>query len=211
MNGVVESPSLSRKQLVTLLCAAIALAALILALFVLPAELRMDPTGFGKLTGLDKLAAPPPARVVAAVPATAYSSAQFSTTPYRTDSIDIPLQANDDELEYKVRMKRGDAITYSWTASGLDDPELLYFDFHGELHPAPAGAPQTIAEYAQQTGLRSSGSLRAPFDGVHGWYLQNQSDKPAVVHLEVSGFYELVAPGEYGNERGIGAAGRAGK
>ena len=209
MNAAVET--LSRSKLARLLGSAFGLAVLILLLFVLPAEYRLDLTGFGKLTGLDKLAAPPPARVVAAVPATAYSSAQFSTTPYRTDSIDIPLQANDDELEYKVRMKRGDAITYSWTASGLDDPELLYFDFHGELHPAPAGAPQTIAEYAQQTGLRSSGSLRAPFDGVHGWYLQNQSDKPVIVHLKVSGFYELVPPGEYGNERRIVAANPAGK
>ena len=88
---------------------------------------------------------------------------------------------------------------------------MFYFDFHGELGPAPPGAPQTIAEYARQTALHSSGSLRAPFDGVHGWYLQNQSDKAAVVHLQVSGFYELVPPGEYGNERGIVGPGPARK
>jgi hypothetical protein len=38
---------------------------------------------------------------------------------------------------------------------------------------------------------------------VHGWYLQNQSVKPVVVTLEVSGFYELVPPGESGNMAGI--------
>jgi hypothetical protein len=31
----------------------------------------------------------------------------------------------------------------------------------------------------------------APFDGIHGWYFQNQSDKKVVVHLKLSGFYEL--------------------
>jgi hypothetical protein len=211
MNAAAETPALSRAKLASLLGGALGLAVLTLVLFVLPAEFRMDPTGFGKLTGLEKLAAPPPPTVVAPAPASASASAQFSATPYRTDSIDIPLAANDDELEYKVRMKRGDAITYSWTADGIDDPDLFYFDFHGELHPAPAGAPQTIAEYAQQTGLHSSGSLRAPFDGVHGWYLQNQSEKPVVVHLKVSGFYELVPPGDYGNERGIEAGAPASK
>jgi hypothetical protein len=31
--------------------------------------------------------------------------------------------------------------------------------------------------------------LTAPFDGVHGWYLQNQSDHPVVVRLQLAGFY----------------------
>jgi len=51
--------------------------------------------------------------------------------------------------------------------------------------------------------LNSSGALVAPFEGVHGWYFQNQSDKPQTVHLKISGFYDLVPPGEYGNEGGI--------
>jgi hypothetical protein len=58
-------------------------------------------------------------------------------------------------------------------------------------------------EYRQATGLNSNGALVAPFEGVHGWYFQNQSDKPLVVHLKLSGFYELIPPGEYGNEAKI--------
>jgi hypothetical protein len=38
---------------------------------------------------------------------------------------------------------------------------------------------------------------------VHGWYLQNQSVNPVTVKLRVSGFYELIPPGETGNEAGI--------
>jgi hypothetical protein len=45
----------------------------------------------------------------------------------------------------------------------------------------------------------------APFEGVFGWYLQNQSEKPVVVHLKISGFYDLVPAGEYGNDAGIEA------
>ena len=40
---------------------------------------------------------------------------------------------------------------------------------------------------------------------MFGWYLQNQSEKPAVVRLKISSFDDLVPPGEYGNEAGIEA------
>jgi hypothetical protein len=43
----------------------------------------------------------------------------------------------------------------------------------------------------------------APFEGIHGWYFQNQSDKALTVHLKLSGFYDLIPPGEYGNEAKI--------
>ena len=62
-----------------------------------------------------------------------------------------------------------------------------------------------VVEYRQATGVQSNGVLIAPMPGVHGWYLQNQSIKPVVVHLKLSGFYELVPPGEYGNLAGIKA------
>ena len=60
-----------------------------------------------------------------------------------------------------------------------------------------------VMEYRQSTGISGNGALVAPFEGVHGWYVQNQSDKPLTVHLKLSGFYELVPPGEYGNEAGV--------
>jgi len=40
-------------------------------------------------------------------------------------------------------------------------------------------------------------------DGIHGWYLQNQSAKAVVVKLRISGFYQLIAPGEAGNKAKI--------
>ena len=49
----------------------------------------------------------------------------------------------------------------------------------------------------------ANGALTAPFDGIHGWYFQNQSGNPDIVRVKISGFYELIAPGETGNEAGI--------
>ena len=34
-------------------------------------------------------------------------------------------------------------------------------------------------------------SLAAPFDGIHGWYFNNESDNDIVLDIEIVGFYEL--------------------
>ena len=109
---------------------------------------------------------------------------------YRTDTIDIPLGPYG-ELEYKLGLREGGSIVYRWEAQGLEDPSLLYAEFHG--HTERIGdAPGTLMFYRKASGASESGSLVAPFTGIHGWYLQNQSDAPIVVRLHVSGFYELV-------------------
>jgi hypothetical protein len=137
-------------------------------------------------------------------------AARYYSGGYRSDFVEIPLTVagaaeRGEELEYKVRMKAGDTLAYSWSVDGIANPEEFYFDFHGEAPAKEAGAEGTVVEYRQATGTQSHGTLVAPFDGVFGWYLQNQSEKPVVVHLKISGFYALVPPGEYGNEAGIEA------
>lgn len=213
--GQISTPP-PRGRLLKMTGLAFVAASVLVVLFVLPADYGIDPTGFGKLTGLDQLAPATAVPVAAtAVPAASTGTApagqvaRYATTAYRTDVIDIPLAANDGELEYKVKMKAGDTLTYSWTVDGVTDPMLFYFDFHSESRPNPPGVKPTVTEFLQTTGLSSRGALVAPFEGVHGWYLQNQSDKPVVVHLKVSGFYELIPPGEYGNLEGIKAKGQS--
>jgi hypothetical protein len=46
--------------------------------------------------------------------------------------------------------------------------------------------------YRKATGLSESGQLTAPFVGIHGWYLKNDSAQPAMVRLTVSGFFEVI-------------------
>ena len=199
-----KKPSLKKSRLVAIAVAAFLLGSAIFVLFVLPAEFHRDPTGFGKLTGLDRLAGPEVV-TVAAAPAGPNATTRFYNTQFRTDTILIKLPPDEkNELEYKVKMRPGDTLTYSWNTTGDEaHPEWFYYDFHGESRPVPEGAKATVMEYKQATGLSSNGALVAPFEGVHGWYFQNQSDKPLTVHLKLSGFYELVPPGEYGNEAKI--------
>lgn len=198
---VSRPPSAGRLALLT--GGALVVATAIVVLFVLPAEFHRDPTGFGRLTGIDQLAGPEVINV-AALPAKSGAATRYYDTPFRNDVIEIPLHPEDkgmNDLEYKVKMKPGGTLTYSWDVTGDEDhPDWFYFDFHGESRPTPPGEKPTVVEYLQATGIKSSGSLIAPFEGIHGWYLQNQSDKPVVVHLRLSGFYELIPPGEYGNE-----------
>lgn len=47
--------------------------------------------------------------------------------------------------------------------------------------------------YRKATGATERGALVAPFTGIHGWYLRNDSKQPLVVRLKVAGFYELLA------------------
>jgi hypothetical protein len=213
---VVEQSSLQvpKARLLVMVVVALVLASVIVVCFVLPAEYHLDPTGVGKLTGVSRLAG---AKTVTAADVAAPPDASGASTSavryyeggYRSDFVDIPLtsgeQPEGSELEYKVRMKTGGTLAYTWTVSGLENPEEFYFDFHGEAPAKTEGAEATVVEYKQATGTHSAGTLVAPLDGVFGWYLQNQSSKPVVVHLKISGFYDLVAPGEYGNNAGIKA------
>ncbi len=129
---------------------------------------------------------------------------------FRSDFIDIALGSPDiakkgSELEYKVRMNAGDTIVYSWTISGLSDPELLHYDLHGEEPAMGDTAISKVVEYIKGNAIESHGTMTALIPGVHGWYLQNRSKHPLIVHLKLSGFYELVNPGEYGNQSEIKA------
>lgn len=209
VEGVVPDPP-ARKQLLLITGGGFLAAIVIAVLFVLPAEMHLDPTGFGRATGLDRLAGPKTVKLDqprSGAAAAVATPARYYPTPFRSDVIEIRLASSEtdnlhSELEYKVRMKAGDSLVYSWTVTGVGNPEEFYSDFHGET-PAQGSTPAKVIEYRQSTGLSSNGALTAPIPGVHGWYLQNQAVGPAVVHLKLSGFYELVPPGEYGNLGGV--------
>ena len=111
------------------------------------------------------------------------------TTDYRTDVIEIPLGPLE-ELEYKLGLNEGDAIVYQWDAVDLKDPEMLWAEFHG--HTPPVNNAGDLMFYRKATGATERGTLVAPFTGIHGWYLRNDSEQPIVVQLQVAGFYELL-------------------
>jgi hypothetical protein len=91
-------------------------------------------------------------------------------------------------------------MVYSWTVTGLANSREFYYH-HGELVPHPNNKETS---YRKRLGkISESGSLHAPFSGIHGRYFQNQSERPAVVHFRLAGSYRLTPKGEDGDEAGI--------
>ncbi len=189
----------SRAGLLVRLLVAAVIGAVLVFCVILPAEYRIDPTGFGRLTGLLALTTPIVEKP-AATPATAAEAGLLDsdvqavvvgaaqdvsrTYPmaYRTDTVKIPL-GPDGELEYKVKMMPGQTLIYSWAV----DRGSVYFDFHGE--PADPTKSQSYLE-VQET-KQSNGAFVAPFEGIHGWYWLNLTGEPLTITLQMAGFYEL--------------------
>ena len=183
-----EQPT--KRTIWRMLGGALTVATLALVLFVLPVEFKYDPTGFGRLVGLDQLAAATEWTEVE-MPEGGVNIVHFYDTPFRTDTVDIPLGGNDGDLEYKLRMKEGDSVVYSWRVLEIDNPEWFYSEFHGHTE-TPTGGVGEVMFYRRETGSTENGTFIAPFEGIHGWYLQNQSENPVVVRLELAGFYEVI-------------------
>jgi hypothetical protein len=201
--GQISKP-LSAGAMIAISAGALITATLIVFGAILPAEFNQDPLGIGKLTGLGRLWAPkeiPFDTSTSAVPL-----ARQYPSGFRSDTIEIPLRTDSDprggdELEYKVRMKKDATLIYEWNVADMPNPDEFYYDFHG--HTLVQGNDMTVATYKQATATSANGALTAPFDGVQGWFFQNQSINPVVVRVKISGFYELIPPGETGNESGV--------
>jgi len=121
---------------------------------------------------------------------------QYQAT-HRSDTVDIPVRPNGGEIEYMVKMRQGDSLVYSWRAVEIAAPNRLTSEFHGHTDRAP-GTTGTLIFYRKASGGSENGSLVAPFDGIHGWYLKNDTDRPVVVRLTLAGFYEVI-PGQVPN------------
>ena len=189
----------SRGRLLAIVAGGFAVAGAITVFAVLPAEFHIDPTGVGAATGLMGLSAQPEAKAPpAAAPAGQGRApavlAREYPKPYRSDVIDIPIAASGQdgsELEYKVHMIAGQSLVYAWSVNA--PKEEFYYDFHSEQRPS---AKENVVSHKTGVGVGGNGALVAPFEGIHGWYWQNQSEKPVVVHLKISGFYDLLPGGK---------------
>jgi hypothetical protein len=181
-----QKPSQSR----TLRTRAISLAALTLSLIALPLGIHADRAGGVSITMLSPVEAAVQWNELP-MPEGSVDLARFYDRPFRTLTVDIPLSANDGDLEYKLQMNAGDAVVYSWRVLEIDNPEWFYTEFHGHTEPGPDGVGDLMF-YRRETGSSDNGNFVAPFEGIHGWYLQNQSEQPVVVRLDVAGFFEEI-------------------
>ncbi len=187
-------------------------AVMVTALFIMPAEFGVDPTGIGTRLGLTDLDASEPAPDAAAItePAPKLVSGAFPSPPaeeafdyyepevlgdpfsrshaseFRSTSMEIALD-EFEQVEVKAVMKQGDALVYSWK---LIEGETVYTDFHADPLETDRYPDRYWLRYAESEDPSASGSLVAPFDGNHGWYWMNIEENPVKIVLEVHGYYE---------------------
>lgn len=176
--------------------------ALIVLGAIMPAEYNADPLGIGNLSGLARLWAP---EEKTWRPGAGMAPAHSSAIPSARTVIEIPLGAADwpeAALEYKFAMTPGQTLLYRWQALNDDGSPVttpVEFDFHGHTL-AKDGEEMTVANYRKDRAVGDEGALMAPFGGIHGWYFKNHAPDPIRIRLEVDGYYELVPPGQPGNE-----------
>jgi hypothetical protein len=186
----------SSAQLLKATAVAIVVAAIILVAAILPAEYGIDPTGIGRRLGLTSLSAGPAAasKLQSAAPGGlddslsltgmgAVSPVWRAPTPYRTDELSLTLQPNEG-AEIKASMTDGERFVFTWAAEG----GTVSFDMHGEKHDSATGEFQSYWKGGKATG--GHGEFQAPFAGTHGWYWHNGGDRPVVIRVQTSGFYE---------------------
>ena len=183
-----ETAIISKAKLALAAGAAILVAGLVLVMFILPAEFAVDPLGVGARLGLLDLGVT--GQQVAALEQAAASGQGAGQAviivpqdrAFQNETREFTL-APEQWIEYKYRLEKGESLLYSWKASGPVNVE-----FHAEPDGGPAGYAQT---YEKIRGVTASGTLNAPFSGIHGWYWQNAGSSPVTVTVTSSGFYNL--------------------
>jgi hypothetical protein len=146
----------------------------------------VDPFGIGKRLGLTamndvgkSLDAFKASRTAGGGPPTVVAQERG----YQHETVEFTLEPGGS-VEYKYRLDRGQALLYTWTATA---------PVNYELHAEPDGAPRGYAETfdKQNAKLTASGTLAAPFSGIHGWYWENPAKADVKVTLSAAGFYTL--------------------
>jgi hypothetical protein len=167
--------------------AALLVAGLLLVTVVLPAEYGADPLGTGRMLGLTALGET--AQQVEALEAAAPTQAGGQAIvvaqdrPFTTDRVEFQLAAGEG-MEYKYRLEKGESLLFSWSATA---------PVNYELHAEPDGAPRGYAQSYElgQQRREASGTVNAPFSGIHGWFWENTTGAPVTVTLNASGYFTL--------------------
>lgn len=98
----------------------------------------------------------------------------------------IVVKANK-AVEYKFKIKQYDKLTYEWKA---DAP--LHYDFHGDPKNKENYPKGYFESYAIGHSNFAKGKITIPYQGSHGWYWKNQSDKDITITLSTKGAYSII-------------------
>lgn len=206
-----QLPSMSdlptSRQLIGSTLVAIAGAAVILVTVVLPSEYGIDSTGAGRAFGLtemgeikvqlaqeaasDRVSEPSEASdnaVSSGVPTVdrgttpAKADAQSPNTAVRSDQTEVVLKPGQG-AEVKVAAAKGARIEFDWSVRG----GIVNYDTHAD---APGIDYHGYGKGKQSGG--ETGTLVAAFDGKHGWFWRNRTEKVVTIILKTSGAYTSV-------------------
>ena len=186
---------------------AIATAGVLLVTVVMPAEYGIDPTGVGNAIGLTKMGEIKTslAQEVAADEAKKQMAIELTTKPQmlktktvlpRTQSLELQPSAtlSSDELsvtlapdegtEIKVLMRKGATVSYEWWTDG----GKANFDVHADSKKLKIN----YHNYSKGSEVRKSGEIIAAFDGSHGWFWRNRTNKNITITLKTQGGYSSI-------------------
>jgi hypothetical protein len=162
---------------------AVVVAAIVLVTTVLPAEYGIDLVGTGERFGLLELyEAGNAAESYPVAPEVELDESQTAERPriYKVDSAEWTLKPGQS-FEYKYELEKGAGMVYAWKSTGR-----VKYEFHGD----PQDRTLRVQSYEKQESDFGSGSLEAPFTGIHGWYWENASAGEVTVSITSSGFYK---------------------
>lgn len=207
----MNHPVLGKKTIIKSTIIALIIGITLLIIAVLPAEYGMDPTGAGKLFGFSRLYVPeesavntmapgpvgqqsfPPIKLEKAGsrpdvnrPVEADNPAPEEQLTEREDSIQVTVPAGKG-IEYKINMLKHGKMKYEWVTNN----GTVYFDFHGEVKQAQEAKAVYFESYTIAYSNNMVGTFLSPYEGKHGWFFRNNSDKDIVVTLRLQGEYTL--------------------
>jgi hypothetical protein len=85
--------------------------------------------------------------------------------------------------EVKLTMNKDSRVRYEWASAGGP----VNFDTHGDPYNAPR---EFYHGYGKGRATpEDKGVLEAAFDGNHGWFWRNRTNKPVTVTLRTEGDY----------------------
>ncbi|MDO7835538.1 hypothetical protein Q4610_10840 [Sphingobium sp. HBC34] len=181
MTDTPPSPA-SRRRLLIGGAAALTLGAAIMVLAVLPAEYGIDPTGFGRMTGLADMAQPATnpylEKGLKRQGVLTISETPLAPEPGVRDHWTFDIGPYEG-IELKYVVAQGKPIRFHWSATGPLD-----YDMHA--HPFDGGTDLTES-YSIAKADHLGGRYVAPFTGIHGWYWQNRGLATVRLTLDASG------------------------
>ena len=210
-------PSTAKLIRSTIIAAIVALVLLVTV--VMPAEYAMDPTGAGRLLGLNEMgeikgqlaeeAAADEAAQMVAVQSTTEPEALQVTEPVMTEAVEEPAPSAEAAVataepapepenaepqwqdEVRVVLTPGEGTEFKLT---MEEGAVARFSWVSEGGPINFdthgdGGGQSIS-YEKGRGVpEDEGELEAAFTGNHGWFFRNRNDNDITLVLRTGGDY----------------------